>query len=65
MFDWNDLRYFLTVAREGSTLAAGRALRLSANRFHFFEHFELVNDELCAGTKIVGILENRSLMIYV
>lgn len=29
MFDWNDLRYFLTVAREGSTLAAGRALRVS------------------------------------
>ena len=29
MFDWNDLRYFLAVAREGSTLAAGRALRTS------------------------------------
>src|SRR4051812_42768763 len=29
MFDWNDLRYFLAVAREGSTLAAGRALRVS------------------------------------
>jgi len=27
--DWNDLRYFLAVAREGSTLAAGRALRVS------------------------------------
>jgi DNA-binding transcriptional LysR family regulator len=27
--DWNDLRYFLAVAREGSTLAAGRALRTS------------------------------------
>jgi DNA-binding transcriptional LysR family regulator len=26
MFDWNDLRYFLAVAREGSTLAASRAL---------------------------------------
>ena len=26
MLDWNDLRYFLAVAREGSTLAAGRAL---------------------------------------
>ena len=24
MFDWNDLRYFLAVAREGSTLAAAR-----------------------------------------
>lgn len=27
--DWNDLRYFIAVAREGSTLAAGRALRVS------------------------------------
>ena len=27
--DWNDLRYFLAVAREGSTLASGRALRVS------------------------------------
>ena len=29
MLDWNDLRFFLAVAREGSTLAAGRALRVS------------------------------------
>ncbi len=29
MFDWNDLRYFLAVADEGSTLAAGRALGVS------------------------------------
>jgi len=29
MLDWNDLRYFLAVAREGSTLSAGRALRVS------------------------------------
>ena len=29
MFDWNDLRYFLSVADHGSTLAAGRALRTS------------------------------------
>ena len=27
--DWNDLRYFLSVADRGSTLAAGRALRVS------------------------------------
>ena len=27
--DWNDLRYFLSVARTGSTLAAGRELRVS------------------------------------
>ena len=26
MFDWNDLRFFLAVAKEGSTLAAARAL---------------------------------------
>ncbi len=29
MFDWNDLRHFLAVARHGSTLAAGRSLGLS------------------------------------
>ena len=29
MFDWNDLRYLLAVADHGSTLAAGRALRVS------------------------------------
>jgi DNA-binding transcriptional LysR family regulator len=29
VIDWNDLRYFLAVAREGSTLSAGRALRVS------------------------------------
>ncbi|HET9427195.1 MAG TPA: LysR family transcriptional regulator [Allosphingosinicella sp.] len=29
MLDWNDLRYFLAVARTGSTLAAGRTLRVS------------------------------------
>ena len=29
MFDWNDLRYFIAVADGGSTLAAGRALRVS------------------------------------
>ena len=29
MLDWNDLRYFLAVARKGSTLAAGRNLRVS------------------------------------
>jgi DNA-binding transcriptional LysR family regulator len=29
MLDWNDLRYFLAVARTGSTLAAGKQLRVS------------------------------------
>ena len=28
MFDWNDLRYLLALAQHGSTLAAGRALRV-------------------------------------
>ena len=28
-FDWNDLRYFVVVAREGSTLAAAKALGVS------------------------------------
>ena len=29
MLDWNDLRYFLSVARTGSTLAASKQLRVS------------------------------------
>lgn len=29
MFDWNDLRYFLAVARHGSTIAAGKVLGIS------------------------------------
>ena len=40
--DWNDLRYFIAVAREGSTLAAGRALGVSqttvARRIAALEH---------------------------
>ena len=28
-FDWNDLRYFLAVARHGSTLAASKALKMN------------------------------------
>lgn len=29
MFDWNDLKFFLAVARDGSTLAASRRLKVS------------------------------------
>jgi DNA-binding transcriptional LysR family regulator len=29
MFDWNDLRYFLAVARQGSTLSAPKVLGVS------------------------------------
>jgi DNA-binding transcriptional LysR family regulator len=34
VFDWNDLRYFIAVARGGSTLAAAKALRLSQSTVH-------------------------------
>jgi DNA-binding transcriptional LysR family regulator len=34
MFDWNDLKYFLAVARHGSTLAAARALRVNQSTVH-------------------------------
>ena len=34
MFDWNDLRYFLSVARHGSTIAAAKALHLSQSTVH-------------------------------
>jgi DNA-binding transcriptional LysR family regulator len=34
MFDWNDLRHFLAVARHQSTIAAGKALGLSQSTVH-------------------------------
>jgi DNA-binding transcriptional LysR family regulator len=34
MFDWNDLKYFLGVARHGSTIAAGKALGTSQSTVH-------------------------------
>src|SRR5262249_6450931 len=34
MFDWSDLRYLLAVAREGSSLAAARALRVNQSTVH-------------------------------
>lgn len=33
-FDWDDLRIFVTVARAGSTIAAGKTLRLSQSTVH-------------------------------
>jgi DNA-binding transcriptional LysR family regulator len=34
MFDWNDLRHFLAVARHGSTIAAAKSLGLSQSTVH-------------------------------
>jgi DNA-binding transcriptional LysR family regulator len=34
MIDWNDLKYFLAVARQGSTLAAARAISKSQSTVH-------------------------------
>jgi len=34
MIDWNDLRYFLAVARGGSTIAAGKAMGISQSTVH-------------------------------
>lgn len=34
MFDWNDLQYFLAVARQGSTLAAARTIARSQSTVH-------------------------------
>jgi DNA-binding transcriptional LysR family regulator len=34
MFDWNDLRHFLAVARHGSTIAAAKSLHLSQSTVH-------------------------------
>ena len=34
MFDWNDLKYFLAVARSGSTLAAAKVLSVNQSTVH-------------------------------
>ena len=34
MFDWNDLKYLIAVARHGSTIAAGKALGISQSTVH-------------------------------
>lgn len=34
MFDWNDLKHFLAVARQGSTIAAAKALGMSQSTVH-------------------------------
>ena len=49
VIDWNDLRYFLAVARHGSTLAAARALALSQSTVHR----RLVALEAAIGRKLV------------
>jgi DNA-binding transcriptional LysR family regulator len=49
VFDWNDLKYFLAVARHGSTIAAGKALHLSQSTVHR----RLVELEKRIGRKLV------------
>src|SRR5262245_4532601 len=34
MFDWNDLRHFMAVARHGSTIAAAKSLKVSQSTVH-------------------------------
>ncbi len=34
MLDWNDIRYFLAIAREGSTIAAAKLLKVSQSTVH-------------------------------
>jgi DNA-binding transcriptional LysR family regulator len=34
MFNWNDLKHFLAVARHGSTLAAAKTMRVSQSTVH-------------------------------
>ncbi|MEO6032607.1 MAG: LysR family transcriptional regulator, partial [Burkholderiaceae bacterium] len=49
MFDWNDLRYFLAVARHHSTLAAARALQVNQSTVQR----RLVELERCLGQPLV------------
>jgi DNA-binding transcriptional LysR family regulator len=52
MYDWNDIKFFLAVARDGSTLAASRTLKVSqatvSRRISLFE--EELGVELFART---------------
>ena len=49
MFDWNDLKYFLAVARHGSTIAAGKVLGVSQSTVQR----RLVELEKCVGQRLV------------
>jgi DNA-binding transcriptional LysR family regulator len=49
VFDWNDLRYFLAVARTGSTIAAAKALRVNQSTVQR----RLAILEECIGSKLV------------
>lgn len=49
MFDWSNLQYFLAVAREGSTLAAARVLRVNQSTVHR----RLVELEQSLGSRLV------------
>lgn len=49
VYDWDDLRHFLAVARHGSTIAAGRALGVNPSTVHR----RLVELEHCLGRVLV------------
>jgi len=49
MFDWSDLRYFLAVARHGSTISAAKALGLSQSTVHR----RLAEFEKCIGRHVI------------
>ena len=70
VLDWNDLKYFLAVARDGSTLAAARSLRTSqttvarriaameqALGIHLFEKRQAGYALTPAGTELLGKAE--------
>ena len=65
MFDWNDLRHFLAVARSGSTLAASKQLKVSqatvSRRITVFE--EAVGVELFARSPAGYALTQRGAAI--
>lgn len=50
MFDWNDLRYFIAVARHRSTVAAARALKMNQSTVQR----RLAELERCLGRKLVS-----------
>jgi len=49
MFDWNDLRHFLAVARHGSTISAAKSLKVSQSTVHR----RLAELEQCIGRGVV------------
>ena len=70
MLDWDDLRYFLAVAREGSTLAAAKVLGVNqCRRGHGMdlhprvEHFFIIRALCPADQKLIALRRHHEMHV--